>query len=89
MEMRILANSSQADIASDNWEEGGEKSRRAVELAGRVDDPHSEVIAHWQVLEFLVRKHDLEGARLEGAAMLATAERLRNRDLLNTALPEC
>ena len=86
LEMRTLAHAAQADINYGNWEEGADKSRRAIELAGRVDDPHAEVNAHWQMNQFMRHINDLEGGRQQVAAMLTIAERMRDRYWLTTSL---
>ena len=87
LEMRTLAYAAQADGQQGRDEDCLREGLRAIELASRVGDLHSETMAHWWVTSPLRRDPlDSERLRYHVKAMLAAAERLRDRYLLVTAL---
>ncbi len=82
LELRTLANASQVHHHYGRGQETIETGLRAIELAGRIDDPRHEAIARYYISAALAVNGDLEGARRHAAATLALAERLRDRQML-------
>ncbi len=86
LEMRVLADAGYAAWWHLNLPDAVEFTRRAVELSGQVDDPRTESRARF----FLARATNTTGdesvARLNLPALLATAERLRERERIVEAL---
>ena len=86
LEMRTLAESVRSDFAHLRYQECLEKGLRIIELAHRVDEPGAEVSARFSTARVLMIIGDLEEASRHGAAMLALAERMRDRFWLASAL---
>ncbi len=82
LEVRTLANASQV-----YWHHGrgvqetAEAGLRAIELAGSIDDPRHEAMARYYTSMSLRGSGDVEGARRHATALLALAERLRDRQV--------
>ena len=68
-----------------HWQESLQKSLRAIELLGRVDDPGFEVPARYWAATALLILGDLRRAKAVASAALAPAERLRHRFWLTVA----
>ena len=79
LEVRTLANASQVHRHHRRGQETIETGLRAIELAGRIDDPWHEAIAHYYTLNALRSDGDIGGARRHATAFLGLAERLRDR----------
>ena len=69
-----------------HFEEGLEKSLRAIDLARGANDAMAEVQARFSAVITLAPSGDLEGMRLHAEAMLDLAERLRDQVWLSYAL---
>ncbi|MCH8987314.1 MAG: protein kinase [Chloroflexi bacterium] len=82
LEMRILAGATDPDVNYLRLQGALVKSLRALELAQNADDPRTEVNARYFGALAQLIMADLEGMRQQAAAMLAPAERLRDRYLL-------
>ena len=85
LQMSTLTHAARVDLDHLRWQESLEKSLRAVGLADRADDPHCEVAAHFWAALALMGIRDLEAVRPHATAMLAVAERLRDRYWLASA----
>ena len=83
--MRTLLSASSVDYWHIRPQESLEKSLRAIELARRTSDLQAEVAAHYWPAAVLRATGDLDGARKHAAAMLALAEKLRDRLWLASA----
>ena len=68
------------------WKECLEKSFHVIELARSAGDPRAEVVAHQWAIMSIVTMGDLGGARLQAAAALVPAERLRDQWWLASVL---
>ncbi|MFQ6027721.1 MAG: LuxR C-terminal-related transcriptional regulator, partial [Dehalococcoidia bacterium] len=86
LEMRTLAYSSTVDYWHLRWQGTVAKGLRVIELARRAADQLSEVSARFWVGVALLGIGESEEAQLHAAAMLSTAESLRDRYWLATAL---
>ena len=86
LELRTLAYASSVDHFALRWPEALADSRRALQIAREVDDPHSETYARYRAAFVLTHVGAAEQARIEADANLATAEKLRDRGLLADAL---
>ena len=86
LEMRTLAEAARVDRFDLQYQESLSKSRRAIELLGRFDDPAVEAAARYEASLVLFVIGDLEEAQRHATAMLAVAERLRDRFWLSSAL---
>ena len=86
LELRALAYASSVDHFALRWPEALADSRRALQIAREVDDPHSETYARYRAAYVLTHVGAAEQARIEADANLATAEKLRDRGLLADAL---
>jgi DNA-binding CsgD family transcriptional regulator/Tfp pilus assembly protein PilF len=86
LEMRTLASASDVDYYHLHYQESLEKSLSAIKLSQSIDDPVSLAGAYLSATHCLDRSGDLAGARRYGAAMLAVAEKLRDRNRLAVAL---
>ena len=84
--MRTLVSSSLVDWYHFRFQECVRKSWRAVELAIQLDDLFAEVSAREVAWCAQYPMGDVEGERLQSPAMLAVAERLRDRFWLTTSL---
>ena len=86
LELRVLAQSISVDHFALRWDEALAKSRRVLELAGRVDELHSKTYASYRAAFVLTHTGRIEEATVQVQENLATAERLRDRGLLADAL---
>jgi DNA-binding CsgD family transcriptional regulator/tetratricopeptide (TPR) repeat protein len=86
LEIRILADAANVDMLFWQHRESLEKNKRAIELVRRVDEPHTEALARYTSMLDQLALGDLPGMRLQAPAVLATAERLRDRFWLTMAL---
>ena len=86
LEMRTLANSSIVDYWHLRWQDTVAKGLRVIELAGQAGDQFLEVSARFWVGVALSGVGESEGAQSHASAMLSSAERLRDRYQLATAL---
>jgi DNA-binding CsgD family transcriptional regulator/tetratricopeptide (TPR) repeat protein len=86
LELRSLAYASSVHHFALRWTEALAESRRALQVARQVDDPHSETYARYRAAFVLTHVGATEQARIEAEANLATAEKLRDRGLLADAL---
>ena len=68
------------------FQESLRQSLRAIDLSRRIDDPHTEVSAHYEASVSLEALGDPEAALQHATAMLALVEQLRRRSWLCTAL---
>jgi len=84
--MRTLAHAANVHFFHRRPQEVLEKGLRAIELARHADDPHTEVLVRSHTLRTLELLGDRERAEQHAGAMLAVAERLRDRSLLAQAL---
>ena len=86
LEMRTLANGAIVDVYHLRYEEGLDKSAKAIEMARRVDAPQAEAIAHYSAANFMLMRGESSGSRLHAAAGLVLAERVRDRSWLSRIL---
>ena len=85
LERRILANAAWVDVWHFHWQDGLEKGLRAIELARRAADEHTEIAARRSVGWGLTATGAREQDRSHTAETLALAERLRERWWLASA----
>ncbi|MFB3092762.1 MAG: AAA family ATPase, partial [Dehalococcoidia bacterium] len=95
LEMRTLVSAAEVEGYHNRWQESLERSLRAIELIPRIDDPRTEMLAHyWATLPLMVLGEPNE-ADLHAAAMLSPSERLRHHFYLarslfaHTCLAQC
>jgi tetratricopeptide (TPR) repeat protein len=86
LELRVLAQAVSVDHFALRWEDALAKSRRVLELAGRVDELHSHAYASYRAAFALTHAGRIEEANGQVQENLAAAERLRDRGLLADAL---
>jgi len=86
LEMRTLTEAARVDRFGLQLPEGLSKSRQAIELLARFDDPEVEATAHYEASLVLCINGEIEEAQRHATAMLAAAERLRDRFWLSSAL---
>ena len=86
LEMRTLAEAANVDMLHLKHGESLEKNVRALELSKRIDAPYAEVLARYNMVLVLLAQGDLVGMRSQASALLAIAERLRDRFWLSMAL---
>ena len=86
LELRILVDAASVDSHHMRWQEVVEKTSIAIQLAQRADDLRTEVSARYFAITALTSVGDLAEVRRHGSAMLAPAERLRDRFWLSGAL---
>ena len=86
LEMRTLADAANVDMLYFRYEESLEKNMRATELARQVDNPYVEALARYSTVLVLLAQGDQEGMQFQASALLAVAERLRDRFWMNMAL---
>jgi DNA-binding CsgD family transcriptional regulator/tetratricopeptide (TPR) repeat protein len=85
LEFQTLAASANVDMLYAHPNDSLAKSQRAIALARTVDDPEAEALARYSLgLDHLILG-SLDGMRLQAPAVLATAERLRDRFWLTLA----
>lgn len=86
LELRTRAYAASVNHFALKWTEALTESRRALQIARDVADPHAETYARYRAAFVLTHFGAIEQARTEAAASLAAAERLRDRGLLADAL---
>jgi DNA-binding CsgD family transcriptional regulator len=86
LELRVLAYETSVDHFDLRWPDVLSKSRSVLNLARCIDDLHSETYARYRTAFVLTHTGCAGQARLEVAANLAAAERLRDHGLLADAL---
>lgn len=86
LELRVLAQSISVDHFALRWLDALVKSRRVLDLAGRVDELHWQGYASYRAAFVLTHTGDIEEATRQVRENLAVAERLRDRGLLADAL---
>ena len=86
LELRVLAQSISVDHFALRWHDALVKSRRVLELAGRVDELHWQAYASYRAAFVLIHTGRIEEANGQVQENLAAAERLRDRGLLADAL---
>ena len=85
LEMRTLADAGRVGNRHRRPQEALAKCLEALELASRVDDPRTELEAHYGAVTALTEMGGLEGMPRHASAMLPLAERLRDRYWLGVA----
>ena len=86
LEMRTLAGAAEAARWQLSLMEAVDYGQRAVELTSQIDDPRSEILARLHMGFGLSAMGDHTQAQLNCAAILTTAERLRDPGRLNDAI---
>jgi serine/threonine protein kinase/tetratricopeptide (TPR) repeat protein len=86
LEMRTLADAGNVDMIDGRFLEGIEKTMRAIELSGHVDDPYANVLARYTAGLTYLALGDLARMGRQASAALSQAERLRDRFWLTMAL---
>jgi len=86
LEMQTLANAAYVDFFHARGQESLDKSRRAIELAQRVENTEAEVNARLSAARALADLGELAEARVHAEAALALAERLHHRNWLTIVL---
>ena len=86
LEMRTLADAGNVDMIHVHYQESLVTNTRAIQLAQSADDPYAEALAHYNSVLVQLALGDLAEMRLHASAMLAPAEKLRDRFLLTMAL---
>ena len=79
LDMKALARAAYVDAHHLRLREGVEKGLKAIELARRVSDPLSEVMARFVVATAMYVMGDAEAATLHAASSLTVAEKVRER----------
>ena len=79
LEMSTLADAANVDLIHLRFQDSLEKSMRAIELAGRTDDPYAQVLARYTAVLDNLQLGCLEVARQQASDLLAPAEGLRDR----------
>jgi tetratricopeptide (TPR) repeat protein len=79
LEVRTLAAAANVDYFHLRFQEGLEKARRAIALAGRLGDQQAAWSAHLDAARILTWTGEVGGAQQHAAAALELAERLRGR----------
>ena len=86
LEMRTLANGAEVDFWQLRWQGVVQRGQRGVELARRLDYPHVEVAASFQVAQALAGIGQGQEAQGLAQAMLPPAEKVRDTRSLMDAL---
>jgi DNA-binding CsgD family transcriptional regulator len=86
LELRVLAQSISVDHFALRWDEALANCHRVLELAGQVDELHSNAYASYRAAFVLTHTGRIDEATAQVQQNLATAERLRDRGLLADAL---
>ena len=86
MEIRTLANGAIVDVYHLHYEEGLDKSRKAIEMARRVDAPQAEAVAQYSAAIFLLMSGESNGSRRHAAEGLVPTEKVRDRSWLSRIL---
>jgi DNA-binding CsgD family transcriptional regulator len=84
--LRTLALQTSVDHFDLRWSDVLEKSRRVVQVAQKIDDPHAESYARYRLAYALAYTGRAAEARTEARRNLDGAERLRDNGLLEDAL---
>jgi tetratricopeptide (TPR) repeat protein len=79
LEVRTLAAAADVDFYHLRFQEGLERARRAIALAGRLGDQQAAWLAHLDAARILTLTGEVGGAQQHAAAALELAERLRGR----------
>jgi DNA-binding CsgD family transcriptional regulator len=82
LEVRTLATAADVDYFHLRVQEGLEKARRAIALAGRLGDQQAAWLAHLTATRILIFTGEVGGAQQHAAAALELAQRLRGRSHL-------
>jgi tetratricopeptide (TPR) repeat protein len=85
LEVRTLVAAANVDWSHLRFQEGLEKARRAIALAGRLGDQQAAWQAHLDAARILYWTGEVGGAQQHAAAALELAERLRGRSQLTTS----
>jgi DNA-binding CsgD family transcriptional regulator len=86
LEVRTLAAAADVDFFHLRFQEGLEKARQAIALAGRLGDQQPAWEAHLAATRILIFTGEVGGAQQHAAAALELAERLRGRYQLTLSL---
>ena len=86
MEMRTLANGAMVDLYHLRYQEGLDKSRKAIQMARQVDAPQVEAVAYYAAANFMLMLGESSLSRLHASAALAPAEKVRDRSWLSRIL---
>ncbi|MCH8063667.1 MAG: hypothetical protein IH861_14325, partial [Chloroflexi bacterium] len=86
LELRTVANSGNTDSLHHHWQECLNKSLRAIELTGLVDDPHSKLRAHLWAAYSLYVMGEPDRASAHASELVKTAEALRDQVWLARSL---
>ena len=86
LEMRTLANATDVHFHHLRWSELLENGQQVLDLAQWVEDPNSDLVAHYNGLRALVYSGNYDGAKGHAGDMLAASERWRHRNWLGQAL---
>ncbi|MCH8281267.1 MAG: protein kinase [Chloroflexi bacterium] len=86
LELRILADSAEARGYQNLFEESLDRAQTAIELTARVDDPRSEMLAHYWAALITFGSGQAEQGGLHARASLAAAQRLRHHFYLARSL---
>ena len=86
LEIRVLAAAGEAAWWHLNLPEAVEYTRQGVELSGQVDDPSAECQALYHLARAATAMGDAPAVRLNMPALLAAAERLRDRTRMGDAI---
>ena len=79
LEYRTLANAIYVDFFHLRFENCLEKTLRAIDLSGKVDDPTAASMTHYGAAQLLSAIGDAQGARVQATACLAVVEHLRDK----------
>ena len=86
LELRTLAGAAELAYMNIREEESLQWSLSAIELARRIDDPRSEVVAHFYAVGANYTQGNLEEAVRHATEVLPVAEKLQNRYWLTHAI---
>ncbi|MFQ6029417.1 MAG: AAA family ATPase [Dehalococcoidia bacterium] len=86
LELKTLAHAANVDMLYTEYQRSVENSHRALDLSAYIDEPEAEVIARYSLVMAYIGLGNLEGMNRQAPALLATAERLRDRFWLTCAL---
>jgi tetratricopeptide (TPR) repeat protein len=86
LEMRVLVDAAEVDGYQSDFKRALSRAAAAADLAGRVDDPRAEMVAHYWLLLSLLAQGDLGGAATHARAAVGAAQRLRYHFLTARAL---
>ncbi|MFQ6026030.1 MAG: AAA family ATPase [Dehalococcoidia bacterium] len=86
LETRTLVNTANAGYFHHRYQDGLDKCQQAIKLATQVNEPHTEAFARYTACENLLGLGKLDEARTYGIAAQEIAEKVSNRDLLDSTL---